>query len=80
MPGRGGIQLKLLKELMVKHFHAHLHVDDLQTSIAFYSQLFSAQPIRVEADYAKGRRVLRSGPGQAGRHSGQVSVLILLKN
>jgi len=53
MPGRGGIQLQLLKELMVKRFHVHLHVDDLQTSLAFYSQLFSAQPARVEADYAK---------------------------
>jgi hypothetical protein len=53
MPGRGGIQLQLLKELIVKRFHVHLHVDDLQASIAFYSKLFSAQPARVETDYAK---------------------------
>jgi catechol 2,3-dioxygenase-like lactoylglutathione lyase family enzyme len=37
----------------MKRFHVHLHVDDLQTSIAFYTQLFSAQPARVEADYAR---------------------------
>ena len=37
----------------MKRFHVHLHVDDLQASIAFYSQLFAAQPIRIEADYAK---------------------------
>jgi hypothetical protein len=42
-----------LKELIVKRFHVHLHVDDLQASMAFYSQLFSAQPARVEADYAR---------------------------
>jgi hypothetical protein len=37
----------------MKRFHVHLHVDDLQASIAFYSQLFAAQPTRIEADYAK---------------------------
>ena len=37
----------------MKRFHVHLHVDDLQASMAFYSQLFSAQPARVEADYAR---------------------------
>ena len=34
-------------------FHVHTHVDDLQASIAFYSKMFGAQPVRVEADYAK---------------------------
>jgi len=37
----------------MKRFHVHLHVDDLQTSIAFYSHLFAAPPTRIEADYAK---------------------------
>ena len=38
---------------MSKRFHVHLHVDDLAKSIAFYSQLFAAQPARLESDYAK---------------------------
>lgn len=37
----------------MKRFHVHVHVSDLPKSIAFYSQLFAAQPARVEADYAK---------------------------
>ncbi len=37
----------------MKRFHVHLHVDDLDRSIAFYARLFAAQPTRVEADYAK---------------------------
>lgn len=37
----------------MKRFHVHLHVDDLDRNIGFYSQLFAAQPTRVEIDYAK---------------------------
>jgi len=37
----------------MKRFHVHVSVGDLQESIRFYSMLFSAQPVRVEADYAK---------------------------
>jgi lactoylglutathione lyase len=37
----------------MKRFHVHAHVEDLQTSIAFYSKMFGAQPARVESDYAK---------------------------
>jgi catechol 2,3-dioxygenase-like lactoylglutathione lyase family enzyme len=37
----------------MKRFHVHLHVQNLTQSIAFYAQLFAAQPTRVEADYAK---------------------------
>lgn len=37
----------------MKRFHVHLHVQDLQASIAFYSRLFSAEPARIESDYAK---------------------------
>jgi len=38
---------------MSLRFHVHLHVNDLEHSIAFYSKLFAAQPARVESDYAK---------------------------
>lgn len=34
-------------------FHVHTHVEDLQASIAFYSKMFGAQPVRTEGDYAK---------------------------
>ncbi len=37
----------------MKRFHVHLHVDDLKHSVGFYSQLFAAQPARLESDYAK---------------------------
>ncbi len=37
----------------MKRFHIHAHVKDLQTSIAFYTKLFAAEPTRVEDDYAK---------------------------
>lgn len=37
----------------MKRFHVHLNVDDLARSIGFYSKLFAADPVRVEADYAK---------------------------
>ncbi len=37
----------------MKRFHVHMHVDDLPKNIAFYSQLFGAEPARVERDYAK---------------------------
>jgi lactoylglutathione lyase len=37
----------------MKRFHVHVHVDDLDKSIGFYSKLFAAEPIRVEGDYAK---------------------------
>ena len=36
----------------MKRFHVHLHVSDLDQSIAFYSKLFAAQPTRTERDYA----------------------------
>ena len=38
---------------MSQRFHVHLHVADLEKSIAFYNQLFAAQPARLESDYAK---------------------------
>jgi catechol 2,3-dioxygenase-like lactoylglutathione lyase family enzyme len=37
----------------MKRFHVHLHVEDLDQSIGFYSKLFATAPTRVESDYAK---------------------------
>lgn len=37
----------------MNRFHVHLHVNDLATSVGFYSKLFAAEPTRREADYAK---------------------------
>lgn len=37
----------------MKRFHVHLHVNDLDKSIGFYSALFNQAPTRTEADYAK---------------------------
>lgn len=37
----------------MNRFHIHVHVQDLDQSIAFYSKLFAAAPSRQEADYAK---------------------------
>ena len=43
----------MLKGIMMKRFHVHVHVDDIDKSVAFYSRLFAAEPARVESDYAK---------------------------
>lgn len=37
----------------MKRFHVHVHVADLGKSVAFYSQMFGAEPARIESDYAK---------------------------
>jgi hypothetical protein len=37
----------------MKRFHAHVAVDDLASSIAFYSRLFGQAPSKERADYAK---------------------------
>ena len=37
----------------MKRFHVHVHVEDLDKSIGFYSKLFAAEPARIEGDYAK---------------------------
>lgn len=37
----------------MKRFHVHVHVANLAQSVAFYSRLFGAAPVRHEADYAK---------------------------
>jgi lactoylglutathione lyase len=37
----------------MKRFHVHLHVQDLNQNISFYSALFGQAPARTENDYAK---------------------------
>ena len=37
----------------MNRFHVHVHVVDLDANIAFYSQLFGAQPTVRKPDYAK---------------------------
>jgi catechol 2,3-dioxygenase-like lactoylglutathione lyase family enzyme len=37
----------------MKRFHVHVGVTDIDKSIAFYSQLFGAEPSVLKADYAK---------------------------
>lgn len=38
---------------MMKRFHVHVAVDDLQANIRFYSSVFDAPPTVLKADYAK---------------------------
>ena len=49
----------------MKRFHVHLHVEDLDKSIGFYSKLFAAEPARVESDYAKWMPSRRGVPNRA---------------
>jgi catechol 2,3-dioxygenase-like lactoylglutathione lyase family enzyme len=37
----------------MKRFHAHVMVDDLQSSVHFYSMLFGTAPAVLKSDYAK---------------------------
>jgi predicted enzyme related to lactoylglutathione lyase len=37
----------------MKRFHLHLHVKNMNESVAFYSKLFAAEPTKLEHDYAK---------------------------
>jgi lactoylglutathione lyase len=37
----------------MKRFHVHVHVENLEDSVRFYSALFGAQPAVSEPDYAK---------------------------
>jgi hypothetical protein len=41
------------KEQTMKRFHVHVNVDQLDSSIRFYTTLFGAAPSVLEADYAK---------------------------
>ncbi len=37
----------------MKRFHIHVGVQDIQSSVAFYSNLFGQKPAKVKDDYAK---------------------------
>jgi catechol 2,3-dioxygenase-like lactoylglutathione lyase family enzyme len=37
----------------MKRFHAHVRVDDLDSSVRFYSTLFGTAPVVLKTDYAK---------------------------
>ena len=37
----------------MKRFHVHVAVDDLNTSVKFYSALFGVEPSKLKSDYAK---------------------------
>jgi catechol 2,3-dioxygenase-like lactoylglutathione lyase family enzyme len=37
----------------MKRFHAHVIVNDLDSSVRFYSTLFGTEPVVLKADYAK---------------------------
>lgn len=37
----------------MKRFHAHVRVEDLESSIRFYSTLFGKEPTVLKSDYAK---------------------------
>jgi predicted enzyme related to lactoylglutathione lyase len=37
----------------MKRFHAHVRVDDLESSVSFYSTLFGTEPTVLKSDYAK---------------------------
>src|SRR5580658_2418852 len=39
--------------IAMKRFHAHVRVDDLESSVRFYSTLFGTEPAVLKADYAK---------------------------
>ena len=41
------------QEIRMKRFHVHVAVDDLASSIRFYSTLFGSAPSVTESDYAK---------------------------
>jgi len=41
------------QELNLKRFHAHVAVDNIKTSIDFYSKLFGQNPTSQQNDYAK---------------------------
>ena len=37
----------------MKRFHVHLHVDDIEMSVRYYSALFGVPPAKQKPDYAK---------------------------
>src|SRR6516165_1069028 len=41
------------EDTSMKRFHAHVRVDDLESSVRFYSTLFGTEPAVLKSDYAK---------------------------
>src|SRR5215813_6779117 len=41
------------EDIAMKRFHAHVRVDDLESSVRFYSTLFGTEPAVLKSDYAK---------------------------
>ncbi len=41
------------ESIVMKRFHVHVHVGDLNSSVRFYSALFGAEPSVLKTDYAK---------------------------
>lgn len=62
----------------MKRLHVHIGVEDLETSVRFYSQLFAAEPAVLQVDYAKWMledprvnfAISRRGPATGVRHLG----------
>src|SRR4029450_3810168 len=44
---------KTKKESIMKRFHVHVSVDDLDANVRFYSRVFGMQPAVLKSDYAK---------------------------
>src|SRR5262245_64743121 len=44
---------KTKKESIMKRFHVHVSVDDLDANVRFYSTVFGASPTVLKSDYAK---------------------------
>jgi catechol 2,3-dioxygenase-like lactoylglutathione lyase family enzyme len=47
------IKTQICKEPIMKRFHVHVAVDDLDANIRFYSSVFGAEPTVRKSDYAK---------------------------
>jgi hypothetical protein len=45
--------MQTVPEYVMKRFHVHVNVDQLETSIRFYTTLFGSGPSVVKPDYAK---------------------------
>ena len=46
-------QTQKQKESMIKRFHVHISVDDLDANVRFYSNVFGTPPTVLKTDYAK---------------------------
>jgi hypothetical protein len=49
----GPIETQTQKEAIMKRFHVHVSVEDLDANVGFYSGMFGAPPTVLKPDYAK---------------------------